>query len=445
MIAFCTTCRGRAQHIKETLPRNLADNKKAKFIILDYGSPDDLVPYLLKEHWRDIVRGRLIVYQFQADAFHMSHAKNMVHRCAIREGADILVTVDADNFAGKDFDRFVEENIEVRTFLCPDFPRIKSLPHGPLRPQRGYAGRLAIRVQDFLKVGGYDETFDTWRGEDIDIIARLNRTGGYTMRHIPNNFLNAIPHGSEIRFREYPHAKQYETKGEFGRISNRKETVVNFGKIGCGKVTRNFFSSVELDAVPTRIFGIGMQKTATTSLHQAFKILGYDSFHWETNRKAWRVFEEVSRLGRSPLLEQYYSLCDNPIPMLYKQLDAAYPGSKFILTTREESNWLKSAKGLFDPKVNPWYDWDKQPFSHRIHEALYGRRDFHAATFLERYRRHNAEVTEYFKGRLGDFLVMDMDFGWPMPHDGGCGWPELCGFLNKPIPKVPYPRAYTEY
>lgn len=446
MIAFVTTCRGRTQHIKETLPRNLVDNQKAKFFLLDYGDSGELQEYIFKHHTRDMLSGRLTVYQFPANQFSMSHAKNMAHRCAILEGADILVTVDADNFAGQNFDCFIEERIAPWTFLCPDFPRIKSLPHGPLRPQRGYAGRLAIRAQDFLKLGGYDETFDTWRGEDIDIIARLNRTGGFTMKHIPNDYLNAIPHGSEVRFREYPHAKQYETKGEFGRISNRKETVVNFGKIGCGIVHRNYSSAgVKLKPLPTRVFGIGMHKTATTSLNEAFKILGYDSFHWEKNKTSWLIMHEMDTLGRSPIVERYYSLCDNPIPIIYQELDRAYPGSKFIMTMREESNWLKSVEGLYNPKVNPWYDWDKQPFSNMVHERLYGRKDFDAPTFIARYRRHNAEVLEYFKDRPGDLLGMDMDFGWPYRQDAGAGWPELCGFLGKPIPSVPYPRAYAQY
>ena len=26
MIVFCTTCKGRAQHLEQTLPQNLADN-----------------------------------------------------------------------------------------------------------------------------------------------------------------------------------------------------------------------------------------------------------------------------------------------------------------------------------------------------------------------------------------------------------------------------------
>src|ERR1700733_9715335 len=177
LIVFVTTCRGRTEHLKQTLPRNLGDNPSAlsKFVVLDYSSQDDLLAYLKSAHARELASGKLVVYSYPgADRFHMSHAKNMAARCGILEGADILVTLDADNFTGLDFDQFVYDQFscgstigpERDIFLCPNFPLIKSLPHGPLRPARGYAGRLAIRTQDFIKAGGYDEAFDTWRGED---------------------------------------------------------------------------------------------------------------------------------------------------------------------------------------------------------------------------------------------------------------------------------------
>ena len=440
-IVFTTTCKGRAAHVQDTLPRNLADNPNSRFVLLDYSSRDGLVDYLLTAHGRDIHDGRLTIYSFPtAPVFRMGHAKNMAARCAMLEGADILVTMDADNATRPGFDALVAAHLtEPRVYLAPDFPRIKSLPHGPGRPQRGYAGRLAIRRQDFLKLGGYDETFDTWRGEDIDLIARMQRIGDFQMDIIPTRYLEAIPHNSKVRFREYPHAQQYETKQEYRNIYDRTETVVNFGQIGCGVVYRNFHydEPIQLNPLPTRVFGIGMHKTATTSLHDAFKILGYDSFHWETNRKAFVIWQEIRNLGRSPLLERYQTFCDNPFPLVYKELDRAYPGSKFILTTRSLENWLGSVKGLYNPSVNPHYDWDRQPWTHPIHEALYGRRDFDATTMVNRYVAHNNEVLDYFRDRPQDLLVMRMD--------DGAGWPDLCQFLDAPIPREPYPRSYSLY
>lgn len=44
-IAFCTTCKGRSYHLRQTLPQNLAANADyptVKFIILDYEDQDGL-------------------------------------------------------------------------------------------------------------------------------------------------------------------------------------------------------------------------------------------------------------------------------------------------------------------------------------------------------------------------------------------------------------------
>jgi Sulfotransferase domain/N-terminal domain of galactosyltransferase len=446
-ICFATTCTGRLAHLSQTLPRNIVDNRdydNLVFVVLEYARKDfELENYIRMNHWADIESGRLAYYAHtDGEGFHVALAKNLAARCAILEGADILVTVDADNGTGPGFARFVAEKMSEggpRFFLCPNHVQIKTIPHGPERPQRGYAGRLAIRTQDFIQMGGYDEIFNTWRGEDIDIIARMRRLD-YTMGFIPNNFLQVIPHGANLRFQEYAHAKIFERAYEFRVISSRTETVSNFGHWGCGTVYRNFSPKpIELLPLPTRVFGVGMQRTGTTSLHHAFQTLGLDSWHWNSNRQAWRIFAEMNSLGRSPLLEQFYCLCDNPIPILYQKLDLAYPNSKFILTMLEEETWIRAIKFLWDPNRSPHYDWDRQPFSHRIHEALYGRRDFDREVFLARYRRHNSEVVEYFKSRPQDLLVMPMS----ELNSQQC-WEKLCGFLGKPVPSVPYPHANRE-
>ena len=434
-VVFCTVCKGRTQHLRQTLPKNLEDNPHDVFVVLDYDSSDGLEEYL-KTLSRYIEAGRLVVYTYRNGGnFHLAHAKNMAARCGLLECADILVTLDADNYTGTGFadfirERFREPGIVPGIFLCPDYLLIKSLPHGPLRPPRGYAGRLAVWTQTFIKVGGYDEIYDTWRGEDIDMNFRLQRMG-YSMRYIDNKYLNSIPHGADLRFKEYPHAQKYETKEELEVIRARTETVVNYGRIGCGTVRRNFSSKpVRLAPIPTRVFGIGMHKTATTSLHAALKLLGLDSFHWGTGQ-APLIWQEMAGLGRSATLEQYYCLSDLPIPLLYRSLDKAYPGSKFILTVRDEVDWLVSVRKLWDYRHNPTRRlWDIYPFSNQIHTALYGRKDFDALVFLERYRRHNAEVREYFSGRH-DLLILNMD--------NGGSWEELCLFLDKPIPDCPYP------
>lgn len=444
-IAFCTTCRGRTAHLKQTLPQNIDDNRdyaNCVFVVLIYASGTEAQQYLKTFHAADIASGRLVVYSYEdgGAAFKMALSKNIAARCGILEGAQILVTLDSDNFTGPGFaqfiaERFREPGVFPGIFLCPNYQLIKSLPHGASRPPRGYAGRLAVWSQTFIKMGGYDEIYDTWRGEDIDMNFRLQRSG-YSMRYIPNHHLNAINHSAEVRFKEYPHAQQYENGSQVEIIKARTETVVNYGRFGLGTVHRNFDPApIELKPLPTRVFGIGLHKTGTTSLHEAFKMLGFDSLHWGEG-EAPQIWYEMNALGRSKMLEQFYAICDLPIPLLFRELDKAYPGSRFVLTVRDEQEWLASVERLWDPKYNRTrHLWEVYPISHQLHSALYGQREFNAPVFLERYRRHNAEVLEYFKDRPDDLLVLDMD----MPTGKLAA---LCAFLKRPIfPDGLYPRA----
>ena len=143
----------------------------------------------------------------------------------------------------------------------------------------------------------------------------------------------------------------------------------------------------------------------------------------------------MTTLGRSPTLERSYALSDLPIPILYDKLDKAYPGSKFILTTRDDDKWLDSVRRHWNPNFNKFRkSWDHDPFSHFIHKEIYGQRGFDPDIFLARYRRHNAEVAEYFRSRPADLLTFNVD--------AGHGWTELCRFLKKPVPSVAYPMIY---
>ena len=427
-ITFCTTCKGRVQHVQETLPTNLRDNAKAHIVLVNYNSPDHLEDLVRTEHMDAIQNGRLSIYRFtEPGPFRMAHAKNLAHRLAVMEGADLLVNMDADNFASQDFDRYVEDQLsDGETFLWAHMRR------GEMR--RGISGRIAVTSHAFLAAGGYDELFSTWSPDDKDFNVRLRRIG-FQAQEIDPRYLNAISHNDKMRFREYPHLDMDgSVVAEDFHLPGREHVrIANAGNIGLGVVYKNFGSEpIEVLPIPTRIFGIGMQKTATTSLNHALLKLGYDSAHWKSAHWAKALWDEMKEDGRSTTLEKHYALCDLPIPILFRELDAAYPGSKFILTLRNEDEWIESVRTHWSNK-NPWRaQWDHDPFTHTIHREVYGRVKFDAEIMRERYRRHNAEVLEHFKDRPRDLLVMNMS--------AGAGWYELCGFLRKPIPNVPYPR-----
>ena len=170
-----------------------------------------------------------------------------------------------------------------------------------------------------------------------------------------------------------------------------------------------------------KIFCIGFHKTGTSSLALALERLGYrvtgpNGVH--DPEIARNVLPMVQRL-----VSEFDAFQDNPWPIVYRHLDQAYPGSKFILTLREPSAWLRSAVNHFGAEETPMRKWIYGVGAPRGHEDVY----------LRRYTGHNAEVMQHFRDRPQDLLVMDLA--------RGDGWPELCSFLGRDVPDVPFPHA----
>lgn len=114
---------------------------------------------------------------------------------------------------------------------------------------------------------------------------------------------------------------------------------------------------------------------------------------------------------------------DNPWPILYKELDEKFPGSKFILTLRNPESWIKSQVNHFGKKETPMRVWIYGVGCPEGNEDIY----------INRFKRHYEEVMEYFKDRPDDLLVLDLPKGE--------GWDKLCAFLGTDVPTNPFPQV----
>jgi len=174
-----------------------------------------------------------------------------------------------------------------------------------------------------------------------------------------------------------------------------------------------------------KIFGIGLNKTGTTTLGECGRLLGLRCTGCSPlllrdvvrRRDFTRVREAVSR---HDLFEDW------PWPLIFRELDAMYPGSKFVLTLREsEHAWLESLKS---------HAMKTHPVRHSRRLAYgYSYPHRHAQAHLEFYRRHNDAVREYFRDRPGDLL----EVCW----ERGDGLDKLCNFLGLDTPDAPLPHA----
>ena len=174
-----------------------------------------------------------------------------------------------------------------------------------------------------------------------------------------------------------------------------------------------------------KVFGTGWQRTGTTSLGQALNLLGIP-----TRQYPWPLLDDLNH----PMISNFDGFCDNPIPLLYRDLDRLHPGSKFIHTTRDEEGWLKSVYWLMTRGAKK-FKWDRLPKAWEMVDRLYGTREYDEEIFRKRYRRHNQEVQAYFSHRPDDFLTIDITKGE--------GFDKICPFLGLPAASESFPHANT--
>jgi hypothetical protein len=126
------------------------------------------------------------------------------------------------------------------------------------------------------------------------------------------------------------------------------------------------------------------------------------------------------------LVEKHDAFQDNPWPILYREIDQKYPGSKFILTLRPTDDWIRSVVSHFGSQVTPMRKWIYGVGSPKGSEQIY----------IDRYEKHNEGVLRYFSDRPKDLLVLRIT--------EGDGWERLCPFLGvKEVPSIAFPRANT--
>jgi len=170
-----------------------------------------------------------------------------------------------------------------------------------------------------------------------------------------------------------------------------------------------------------KIFCIGFHKTGTTSLGVALEQLGF-RVQGSVGTGDPDIAEKVFDLAL-PLLQDHDAFRDNPWPIIYKELDARWPGSKFILTVRTSESWIRSQQKHFGTRTSPMRQW--------IYGA--GCPVGNEEDYISRFEAHNREVIAYFKDRPDDLLILDLE--------KGDSWEKLCAFLDKAPPDTAFPHV----
>ena len=171
-----------------------------------------------------------------------------------------------------------------------------------------------------------------------------------------------------------------------------------------------------------KVVGIGLNKTGTTTLGACLRHWGLN--HISCDREAFDLW----RAGKTDELlrwvERFDSFEDWPWPLIYREIDRAFPGTRFILTRRKDPDvWFRS---LSKHAVRTG------PTEYRRHIYGFEMPQRHEEEHLRFYRDHLAAVREYFRDRPGDLL----EVCW----EEGDGWRELAVFLGFEAPAIPFPH-----
>ena len=184
-------------------------------------------------------------------------------------------------------------------------------------------------------------------------------------------------------------------------ISKRKKPADN-GKI---KINRDY----------NKIFCIGFNKTGTTSLEKLLKTLGFtvgNQAAAEMLMGDWAKYKNADRIIKYCHSADAFQDVPFMFPGLYKELDRAFPNSRFILTVRDSADqWLHSLKAFHTKKFST--DKNRTPNEEDLKNATYRYKGFMFdlaelfwdyplvplyldQQYKEKYTRHINDVTEYF-------------------------------------------------
>jgi hypothetical protein len=190
-----------------------------------------------------------------------------------------------------------------------------------------------------------------------------------------------------------------------------------------------------------KVISVGVGRTGTYSLKLAINQLGFGPCHHMEEvlmNQPRQVPLWMAALDGRPDWEAIYagyeSATDWPTAGFFRELAAAYPAAKFILTVRSPESWADSFSQTIYPFVSkrdrireemlPWIDMACRV----IHKTGFPD-GLDVAGLREAFIAHNEAVkTTIPAHRLLVYQVKE-------------GWRPLCEYLGVPVPADPFPRS----
>lgn len=147
-----------------------------------------------------------------------------------------------------------------------------------------------------------------------------------------------------------------------------------------------------------KIFYLGFHKTGTTSFGAFMQQLGFKS---QSYYKPYSRSFALSLRNRDfrelfEMTDRYDAFDDDPWYLFYREFETRYPTAKFVFYERDPEKWYQSALLFFGRSTTPMAEYI---FGEGKGSPMFNR-DRHIAV----YRKHSADVRDYFRDKPDKFL-----------------------------------------
>lgn len=297
-IWFVIPCKGRLSFLKTSLPSVLRQ-AGGSCCLVDFDCPDNCGAWAVEQFPLEAASGRLLVDRTEErPLFNKAAAHNVGARRAIHAGAKHLVFMDADVVLSPDFLDIMGPALNRHQFWIAG------------RDEKGFDerdlfGLLIVPVDAYAAIGGYDEGYEGWGVEDLDMRLQLRLRTPLIVGEVPLTLISGMPHDDALRTQFYREKNpRISDADNFARLI-RKLNKLNGGTIPvewrdiCARMWCNVphdMTRAQRDVVPAAALRAAQQRIQ--ELERAL-LESQASATWRILRPARKVATLFNRLRHS--------------------------------------------------------------------------------------------------------------------------------------------------
>ncbi len=183
-ISIVTTCKSRLHHLKQVIDSWLTF-EAYEIVVVDVKSPDGLGSWLASNH------PNIRVCVLDRDVFNLAEARNVGAEYATGE---YLFFVDADITLERGLHDWFSTHMLSDRYAV----RFRESAEDGINEQ----GTILVSKDNFRRVGGYDEVYAGYGGEDHDFLDKLTRARCQKIE-FPKSYIRGITHSDTERTQNY--------------------------------------------------------------------------------------------------------------------------------------------------------------------------------------------------------------------------------------------------